>query len=250
MTVSELKSTGVRAEPISVSTRGAVTGEHLAQATRTIERIMRRHHVEGTARVRLSAAPCPDGPMLVQMNLDFGDVPVRAQAAGRGGFATTFTAERLDRILAGVTAGAVRPRWPDPWRPQLAVCTEPRPIVRRKHCALLSGTVAQATAVLEAMDYDAHLFTDSETGMDAVIHRAGPWGIRLARQHRLGLPSAGEPLALTVNPFPTAHFSEHEAADRLCRYGLPFLFCTDPRDGRGRLFYRRYDGDLAVVAPA
>ncbi|MEU7143937.1 sigma 54 modulation/S30EA ribosomal C-terminal domain-containing protein [Nocardia sp. NPDC046473] len=226
-----------------------MTGAHLAQARRTIERIMRRHRVEGNARVRLSAAPCADGPMLVQVNLDFGDVPVRAQAVGPGGFATTFAAERLDRILAGVTAGVLRPRWPDPRRPQLALSTEPRPIVRRKRCALLNATVAEATVVLEAMDYDAHLFTDTETGMDAVVYRAGPRGARLARQHRLGLPTAAASLALTVNPFQTPYLSEHEAADRLCRYGLPFLFCTDPRDGRGRLFYRRYDGDLAVIAP-
>ncbi|MFI7003423.1 hypothetical protein [Nocardia sp. NPDC050175] len=105
-------------------------------------------------------------PVLVEVTVAFGDVPVRAQAVGPGGFATTFAAERLDRILAGVTAGEVRPRWPDPRRPQ-----------------------------------------------------------------------------------PAPYLSEHEAADRLCRYGLPFLFYPDPRDRRGRLFCRRYDGDLALIEP-
>ncbi|MFC9439608.1 sigma 54 modulation/S30EA ribosomal C-terminal domain-containing protein [Nocardia sp. NPDC057030] len=226
-----------------------MTEAQRAQAANTVERVMRRHHAHNDARVRISAAPCAEGPVLVQVNLDFGETPVRAQAVGPGAFATAFAAERLDRILAGVTAGAVRPRWPDPWRPQLAVPTEVRPIVRRKVCAIRKVPVAEATVALEAMDYDAHLFTDLETGMDAVVHRAGPWGVRLARQHRRGLPATGEALALTVNPLPTAYLSAAEAADRLCRYGLPFLFCTDPRDNRGRLFYRRYDGDLALIAP-
>ncbi|MEV6562093.1 sigma 54 modulation/S30EA ribosomal C-terminal domain-containing protein [Nocardia sp. NPDC051756] len=248
MTVSELRSIRAGATPVRISTSGRVTETQRAQAANTIERVVRRHRVESPARVRISGAPCADGPALVQVNLDFGGVPVRAQAIGPGAFATTFVAERLDRILAGVTAGAVRPRWPDPWRPQLAVPTEARPIVRRKVCAVRRVTVAEATVTLEAMDYDAHLFTDRETGMDAVVHRAGPWGVRLARQHRLGLP-AGESLALTVNPLPTAYLSESEAAERLCRYGLPFVFCTDPRDNRGRLLYRRYDGDLGLIAP-
>ncbi|WP_433664611.1 sigma 54 modulation/S30EA ribosomal C-terminal domain-containing protein [Nocardia sp. CA-128927] len=250
MTVSELRSTTSHTTPVLVSPRGAVTEGQLTQAIRTIGRVVRRHHIDDVARVRLSAAPCADGPMLVEVTVAFGGVPVRAQAVGPGGFATTFAAERLDRILAGVTAGEVRPRWPDPRRPQLALPGEPRPIVRRKRCALLNATVAEAIAVLESMDYDAHLFIDAETGLDAVVYRAGPRGARLARQHRLGLPTAGESLALTVNPLPTPYLSEGEAVDRLCRYGLPFLFYADPRDRRGRLLYRRYDGDLAVVAPA
>jgi hypothetical protein len=32
-----------------------------------------------------------------------------------------------------------------------------------------------------AMDYDVHLFTDAATGEDAVVYRAGPSGLRLAR---------------------------------------------------------------------
>ncbi|MFG1798196.1 sigma 54 modulation/S30EA ribosomal C-terminal domain-containing protein [Nocardia sp. NPDC049149] len=245
-----MRSTEAHAIPILVSTHGSVGDGQLAQAICAIERIMWRHRIDGSARMRISSAPCADGPMLVQVNLDFGTMPVRAQAVGPGRFATTFAAERLDRILAGVTAGAQRPRWPDPQRPQLALPTELRPIVRRKVCALSSATVAEATAVLEAMDYDVHLFTDAETEMDAVVYRAGPRGVRLARQHRLGPPASMEPLALTVNPYPTAFLSAYEAADRLCRYGLPFLFYTDPSDDRGRLLYRRYDGDLALIAPA
>lgn len=42
---------------------------------------------------------------------------------------------------------------------------------------------------------------------------------------------------------------EEAAVTRLCRKGLPFLFFTDADSGRGRLLYRRYDGDLTIVVP-
>ncbi|MBF6128660.1 sigma 54 modulation/S30EA ribosomal C-terminal domain-containing protein [Nocardia brasiliensis] len=247
MTVSELGYAGPGTTPLLVTTCGAVTEGQLAQARRTIGWVLRRHRAEDVARVRIGVGPNPDGPLVIQVNLDFGESPVRAQAIGPGGFAAMFVAERLDRILDGVRAGALRPRWPDPRRPLLARSTALAPVVRRKRCALSRATVTEATTVLATMDYDAHLFVDVETGMDAVVYRAGPRGVRLARQHRLGLPAGAAPSTLTVNPYPTLHLSEQEAAERLCRYGLPFLFSTDPASGRGRLLYRRYDGDLTSV---
>ncbi len=43
---------------------------------------------------------------------------------------------------------------------------------------------------MDAMDYDVHIFTDTTTGEEAVVYRAGPAGLRLARQHRERLPVA------------------------------------------------------------
>jgi hypothetical protein len=37
-------------------------------------------------------------------------------------------------------------------------------ITRRKACVLLRGDPMQAVAVMDAMDYDVHLFTDAGTG--------------------------------------------------------------------------------------
>lgn len=249
MDVRELWSTGTDPELVWVTTSGEVSAVQLGQATRTIGRVMRRHHVAGTARVRISAPPCAGAPVLVQVNLDYRGVPVRAQTTGPGGYAVTFAAERLDRQLTGLAGGTIRPQWPGPSRTVPAAPSESRAIVRHKEFALLTGPVDAAAAMLEAMDYEAHLFTEVETGMDAVIHRGGPFGLRLIRQQPRGLPESAR-LPLTVHPRPTARLDEGEAAHRLCRYGLPYLFFTDPRDERGRLIYRRYDGDLAVLAPA
>ncbi|QIS05040.1 hypothetical protein F5X71_24400 [Nocardia brasiliensis] len=246
MTVAELGHPGPGTTPL-VTTCGAVTDAQCAQARRTIGWVLRRHRLDALARVRIGTGVRPEGPVLVQVNLEMGELPVRAQAIGPGGFAAMFAAERLDRILDGVRAGVVRPRWPDSRRPLLARSSELRPVARRKRCALSNVTVAEAVSILATMDYDAHLFVDAETGMDAVVYRAGPGGVRLARQHRLGLPTGAVPAELTVRPDPTPHLTEREAAQRLCEYGLPFLFCTDPCSGRGRLLYRRYDGDLTSV---
>ncbi|WP_431965827.1 sigma 54 modulation/S30EA ribosomal C-terminal domain-containing protein [Nocardia sp. bgisy134] len=124
-----------------------------------------------------------------------------------------------------------------------------RPVVRREHRVLLVGSVAEAAAELVARGREALLFTDIETGMDAVLYRGGPYGVRLARQHRRGLPGDSEAPALTVDARPTPYLEESEAVERLCRFGLSFVFFNDPGDGRGRLLYRGHDGDLIVVAP-
>jgi hypothetical protein len=101
---------------------------------------------------------------------------------------------------------------------------------------------------MNAMDYDAHLFHDRESGEDAVVYRAGPSGVRLARQHTMRPP---RPTAtpLTVNPHRVPTLTEAQAAERLAQGWLPFLFYTDRPTGRGHLLYRRYDGHLGLVTP-
>lgn len=246
MELTELWVTGVNPDTVVVTTCGDVPAAQLARAVRGVGRVMRRHHVSGTAQVRLSAPHGAEGLILVQATLLFRDTPTRVQVPGPGGFAVSFAAERLDRQLARMTAGEAQRLWPDPARPQLLFVTESRPIVRRKQVELMTATVTEATTVLDAMDFDAHLFTDAETGLDAAVLRASPSGVRLVRQNFYGLSAD----AATVHPHPVAELNENEAVDRLCRYGLPHLFFTDPPSGRGRLMYRRYDGDLGLVQPS
>lgn len=109
---------------------------------------------------------------------------------------------------------------------------------------------------MDAMDYDVHLFTDAETGEDAVVYRAGPSGLRLARQHHVFPPGwsrcrapAGPPVPLIVNSRPTPVLTEAAAVDRAREHGLPFLFFTDQATGRGQLLYARYDGNLGLITP-
>ncbi|QIS11126.1 sigma 54 modulation/S30EA ribosomal C-terminal domain-containing protein [Nocardia arthritidis] len=233
---------------LAVTTRGAVPPRDVTRAVRAIGLILRRHRLDSSVRVRVTAPDGADEHTLVQANIRFRGAPSRVQVSGPRGFAVTFAAERLDRQIARLATAKSR-EWPDPARPPLARITEPRPITRRKTCALLTGTPAEATSVLDAMDYDAYLFTDAETGEDAVVHWGDPLGVRLIRQRDTSAPHAvPNSLPVTVHPESAPTLSERSAAERLCRAGMPFLFFTDADSGRGRLLYRRYDGDLAVVA--
>ncbi|WP_433679362.1 sigma 54 modulation/S30EA ribosomal C-terminal domain-containing protein [Nocardia sp. CA-119907] len=251
---SELWATAADPE-LAVTTRGAVPPADVTRAVRGIGRVLRRHHLDAAARVRVTAPVDADEPTLVQANIRIHDTPTRVQVTGPRGFAVTFAVERLDRQIARLATKQSR-EWPDPARPPLARVTEPRPIARRKHCALLTGTPAEATAVLNAMDYDAYLFIDAETGEDAVVSWADSLGIRMARQRTTTAPEAAVDRPLTANSLsvlmdaqPAPTLIEEVAVTRLCRKGLPFLFFTDADTGRGRLLYRRYDGDLTIVVP-
>ncbi|UGT67778.1 hypothetical protein LTT66_32060 [Nocardia gipuzkoensis] len=232
-----------------METRGKALDCETARLSRVLARVLRRHHITTTARVRLSV-PGADELALVQANVRFLDALARVQISGPRGFVASFAGERLDRQLARL-AGRGEPRcWPDPARPPLGRVSHERPIVRRKVCDPIVTNPAEAARIMDAMDYDAHLFVDDRTGEDAIVFWAGPSGVRLARQHQM-LPRVPTSAAtFTVHPRPAPHLTDQEAAARLCRYGLPFLFYTDPRGRRGRLVYRRYDGDLAVVIPA
>ncbi len=231
-------------------TRGDVGDREAERTLRSVDRVLRYHRIEATARVRLTAAPDAEGPVLAQVNTRFAEQPIRVQVDGPAGFIAPFVAERLDRQIARMSTGAVPRLWPDPARPTLASVTGPRPITRRKFCELRRGGLTAAVGVLDAMDYDAHLYIDGETGEDATVYRAGPIGVHLARQHRVDPPRTPNALPLSMNSDPAPVLTDSEAAERLCRDGLPFVFFTDPGDARGRLLYRRYDGDLTLVTPS
>ncbi|MFD5176521.1 sigma 54 modulation/S30EA ribosomal C-terminal domain-containing protein [Nocardia sp. NPDC058379] len=231
---------------IGVTTGGAVDTADVSRTARAVAAVLRSQRIDGPARIRLSTTPSRDGSVLAQVNAGRAAEAVRVQVEGPAGFVATIVSERLDRAISrSRPAGPVR-RWPDPARPPLTSITGDRPIVRRKRCVLRSADPTTATRSMDALDYDAHLFVDAESGEDALVYWAGPLGVRLARQHLTRLPDAP---ALTVNPHPAPRLTESDAASRVCRFGLPYVFFTDADSGRGHLLYRRYDGDLAIVQP-
>ncbi|MFB7945553.1 sigma 54 modulation/S30EA ribosomal C-terminal domain-containing protein [Kitasatospora phosalacinea] len=197
-------------------------------------------------RIRLTAAP---ERVLAQVNAEVDGRRVRVQLAARtAGEATERLADGLRQRVRTVSA-SWRPR---PW-PPTAPTPAPAPsssarIVRVKSPVLVWCSPDAAVRTLDAMDYDVHLFTDPVTGTDAVVHRIGPTGYRLART----LPAAPprHPAApLTLGPHPAPPLTDHQAATRLTAADLPHLFYTDPATRRGRLLYRRHDGHLTLLAP-
>ncbi|MEC3958743.1 hypothetical protein VMT65_37295 [Nocardia sp. CDC153] len=216
-----------------VATHGPVPSGEVTRVVRGLGRILRRHGVDGPVRVRLHWPESEDETTLVQASVRTLGKAFRVQVAGPGRFASTFALERLDLRLGCPPDELSRP-WPDPARPSLSAVTGPRPIVRRKDCRLQVATPAAAARVLDAMDYDAHLFIDADTGSEAVVCWTGPLGVRTQGRARDAVPS----------------MYEEDAVTRLCTGGLPYLFYTDAETRRGRLLYRRFDGDLALVSAA
>ncbi|KAA8958764.1 sigma 54 modulation/S30EA ribosomal C-terminal domain-containing protein [Mycobacterium sp.] len=249
--------TTVREFPdVIVFSGGRLAASHAERAARAVGRVLEHQGITGGARVRLAPANCARGPMLVQVNLRVRATPTRVQAVTRGRDDLSSALARLDRQIVRVRA-AWRPRpWPDRTRLMLTAPAD-AVITRRKPVRLLRGSPAQAVVEMDAMDYDVHLFTDAETGEDAVVYRAGPSGLRLARQRRMCppgwscLPPTGcvQPVSLVVNSRPTPMFAEDAAVMRLRAHGLRFLFFTNPATGRGQLLYPRYDGNLGLVTP-
>jgi hypothetical protein len=215
------------------------------------------HHqrVADAARLRLAGANCAGGPMLVQVNPRVCAAPARVQITGRTpAQAIAEGAARLACQIRRLSRTGQAWPWPAPQRRPLGV-PGPGRITRVKTVPLRTGKPWQASAVMTAMDYDAHLFTDADTGKDAIIYGAGPTGLALARQRRMHPPSqpptGPTPIAapIVVNPRRVPALTAAEAADRLAAGWLPFLFYTDRDSRRGNLLYRRYDGDLGLIIP-
>jgi hypothetical protein len=233
-----------------VRVRGAVPGEEREAARAAIGAVLTRHAVPASAaRVRLSGGNCGGGPLLVQVNLRVCGAPARIQVPGRNPVAAIAAAEdRLRRQLHRLTTAWEAWPWPDPQRRALSAPGGGR-IARRKSYRLTVGAPCQAAAILGAMDYDVYLYTDAETGQDAVVYRSGPTGLRLARQRSMRPPSMPTALPLTVNSRKVPILGVEQATDRLAEGWLPFVFFTDHHSGRGNLLYRRYDGNLGLVSP-
>lgn len=233
---------------VRVMADGDVARLELVRAARAFDRVLRIHDVDGTARVRLTGPRCSGGPIVVQANVHGVGSRVRIQYAGAGGFAVAAAAQRLDRHLTRLASGQPVRSWPDTVRSQLAYVSDPRRVVRRKRFDVLRGGVRAAAAMLEAMDYDAVLFTEAKSDVDAIVYRSKQ-GIRLVPQRPPCGPRA-DSITGVHDQRDGVCCTESRAAALLCRTGLAFLFYTDRDCGRGRLLYRRFDGDLAVVVPS
>ncbi|WP_433599326.1 sigma 54 modulation/S30EA ribosomal C-terminal domain-containing protein [Nocardia sp. CA-135953] len=225
---------------IAVFPRGPIAELELERVAGAVGRLLTRNGIDSGARVRVVVANCPSGPQLVQVNLCVRGTPARVQTITPGAGMVLPVVQRLDRLIERLTTKrrAAAPAR-EPIRRLLAASGHGT-ITRRKNCSLLVGTPAAAAAVLDAMDYDAHLFVDAETGADAIVYRGDSAGVELLRSPGDD-PSAADPRI--------PELSETAAVDRLCTVGLPFLFFIDPVSRRGNLLYRRYDADLGLITP-
>lgn len=223
---------------IAVIPCGPIAELELERVAGAVGRLLTRNGIVGGARVRVVGANCAGGTQLVQVNLRVAGLPARVQTITPGPGIVLPVVLRLERLIERLSTTQRVASEREPMR-QLLAASGRGAIIRRKNYSLLVGPPDAAAAVLDAMDYDAHLFIDAETGADAIVYRRDPVGIELLR-------SPGDPSA---QPNPIPELSETAAVDRLCTIGLPYLFFIDPGSRRGHLLYRRYDADLGLITP-
>lgn len=241
--------TAVDIDPgLTVNTNGPVPAADLACAVLAVSRVLRGRLVDSIGHLRVTRYRRGIGMTVFQVNASVEGRHCRVQTAGNSSGGAGLIAERLDDQIARIAYGVTEPWRCSPGR-TLAMITETRPIVRHKPCRMLVLTPMAAAEVMDSMDFDAFFFRDADTGEDAIVYRAGPRDVRLVRQKRVGLPTGPRASGLAVDLTPTMIAPELVAAKRLCGNGLPFLFFTEPESARGRLLYRRYDGNLAVLEP-
>ena len=98
-----------------------------------------------------------------------------------------------------------------------------------------------------------HLFTCAETGEDAVVYRAGPTGVRLARQHSMHPPSMPVSMQamppLTLNPRPVPTLAPGQAGHRLGEGWLPFRVLHRPGQRARDPGLPPHDGNLGLISP-
>lgn len=222
------------------------------------------NHPVLAARVVLTLAqdPALERPARAEASLDVNGTQVRAHAIAsdlKG--ATDLLEEKLRKNLVQFQdRERTRHRWigeatEHQWRhgdlPTVREAHFPRPpedreIVRRKTFALTPMTPDEAAYEMGLLGHDFYLFTDSQTGGDAVVYFDGDGRFGLRGE---AVPSA-ESAAMIELAGSGPTLSESEAVARLDLSGEPFVFFIDPDTGRGRVLYIRYDGHYGLITAA
>lgn len=251
--------------------RGGIADD-LAGYTRDKLAVLLRHAgqpvLHSRVRVVRHADPARERPVTAQVNVDLDGRLVRAHVdATTPREAVDLLLDRLRQRLGRAAHGwearrarVVRPDTPEPheWRhdspttrrpPYFPRPPEEREVVRHKTISPAHCSVDEAVAEMEDLDYDFHLFVEASRGVDSVVYRAGPTGLRLAQvDGRAGLVAPGEaPVTASRHPAPLLELPE--AVERLGLTGLPFLFYLDADHGRGCVLYHRYDGHYGLIDP-
>jgi ribosome-associated translation inhibitor RaiA len=252
---------------VRIETHGKVpegTPELAAAKVGSLLRIAAEPVLSAHVTLTVAADPAVASPAVAQATVDMNGRIVRAQAAGQTMRAAIGQMEarlrvRLDRAARNWAAlrGTIPASEPHEWRHQsipphrpayFPRPSEEREVVLRASYASRPETPEQAAAELDLLDYDFHLFVERSTGQDSVIDRTPP-GYRLAMTD----PNPGRlgpvPGSITVSNLAAPRLAFTQAAERMEAMGLPFMFFVDPRSGRGRLIYYRYDGHYGLVIP-
>jgi ribosome-associated translation inhibitor RaiA len=233
---------------VDVTVRGDVPVDVVEYAETKISRVLEHtgdRVLRATATLSLSGDPAVPRPGRAEATLDVNGTLVRAHAAaGDLVGAIDLLEDRLrENLLAHRDRERTRHRWigiarEGAWRhgdlPTRRAAHFPRPpeerqVLRRKTFAVEPLTADEAAFEMDLLGHDFYLFTDRDTGQDAVVFKDDS-----------GYRVTVEAPALT----------EAEAISRLELSSEPFLLHTDPETSRGRVLYLRYDGHYGLIMPS
>jgi ribosome-associated translation inhibitor RaiA len=240
-----------------------VTSTERAYAARKIEHLRRLAPAPVLfVRVDLVMEPDPgrERPAVARAEFDVDGRLVRAHVAAPTMLSAVDLVEsrlrrRLERIARRTQSVAMRHRDEHSWhhgdvrehRPEwFPRPVDERAIVRRKTFALAPMTVDEAVVDLELLDHEFHLFREITTGNDCVVtYRAGDG-------YELLVPAT----SVGVEAEPPVQLSDRRAVQSTLDDARALLDATDERfvffldAGRGRVLYRRYDGNYGLITPA
>jgi ribosomal subunit interface protein len=207
--------------------------------------------------------PARTRPALAEATLDVNGTLLRAHVAAAGTHEAVDLLEgRLRRQLVQLegrvqnrhhrTGVAGEHEWRHGDLPQgrpdyRARPVEGRTVIRHKVLGLQATTADEAVSDMEQVGHDFFLFTDSSSGQDAVVYRlpGGGYGGHTADGARLHLGTSEVGVLEGVGA--AALMTEEQAVEHLDLAGDPFVFHLDPATGRGRVLYRRFDGNYGLI---
>jgi ribosomal subunit interface protein len=126
---------------------------------------------------------------------------------------------------------------------------EEREVTRRKTFAATPLTPAEAAEEMEFLDHDFYLFTDAETGADAVAYHRDDG--RLGVIGPSGIGWSGETDGIVHEESRISDPSELEAVvTEMNALNHRFMYFTNAVTERGNVIYLRYDGHYGLIEPA
>lgn len=240
---------------IDVATRGDVSEFDTAYARRKVAAALAstREPVLGVRIVlEFKVNPALACPALAKASADVNGHPIRAHVAAPTVREAVDLVERRLRRAADLLGDRIEGSYHDPVdvaRPdgraaRPGYMTRPaseRVIVRRKNYDADAIVVEEAVVEMLVRDYDFFLFTDADSGADAIVYRTDDGVLRFASVAPPEKGGGGD----VARDGQAPELTDGAARRRLDATGEPFCFYRVA--GRGRVLYMRFDGDYGVI---
>lgn len=257
---------------VRVTTRGEVAADAVDYARRKVAHAVARIDVpvlHADVELLQAADPARKRPAIIEAVLDVDGTSVRAQiAATTMHEAVDLLEDRLVRRLRRFqevahregrerhrTGAAPEGGWrhgdlPTHRPEHFARPVDERELVRTKTFAAEPMTLDEAAFDLEMLGHDFYLFTEVQTGADAVLaHGAGDVLVLQLSPEVDADATTGCVVEVATGPS-APRLTQADAFERLEAAAEHHVFFVDDATGRGAVAYHRYDGHWGLITTA